>query len=159
LQQALIELEASETRYSQLRTQTRELTGRLTQALASQKTLEESLKTSAEQLTEAQNEQRSLEEKSQRLDSELRKALRESDESRKQAEEARLLITKLEADLNAASGISTGFLRPALNELEESVKKDAQKIQSLTLQRNLALGGCAFFALGSLALGLHALTR
>jgi hypothetical protein len=50
-------------------------------------------------------------------------------------------------------------LRPALNELEESVKKDAQKIQSLTLQRNLALGGCALFALGSLAFGVHALTR
>ncbi|MDR1316204.1 MAG: hypothetical protein LBK13_04945 [Spirochaetales bacterium] len=159
LREALIELEASATRYNQLWTQAQELTTRLTQALTSQKTLEESLKISAEQLTEARNERISLEEKSRQLASELRKALKESDESRKRAEEARLLITKLEADLNAASGISTGFLRPALNELEESVKKDAQKIQSLTLQRNLALGGCALFALGSLALGVHALIR
>jgi hypothetical protein len=85
--------------------------------------------------------------------------LRESDESRLQAEEARRLITKLEADLSAASETSTSFLRPTLNELEESVKQDAKRIQSLTLQRNFALGGCALLVLGGFAFGMYAITR
>jgi chromosome segregation ATPase len=121
--------------------------------------LEESLEISEKQLGEARSEHLSLEEKSRRLADELKKALRESDESRRQAEEARRLISKLEADLNGAFGTSTSFLRPTLNELEESVKKDAQRIQTLTLQRNLALGGCALLVLGSLAFGMYSLTR
>jgi chromosome segregation ATPase len=153
LREALTELEASEARYGELQREARELTRQLTEARTLQQNLEASLTASAEQLTEAQNGRRSLEERLSRLETELKKASTESDASRRQAEEAQLHTEKLEDDLKAASEISKNSLRPTLNDLEDSVRNDAQRIRDLTLQRNLLLGGGIILTIGGFFLG------